>query len=124
MQVTWALAAHMGTKFRVRLKTKVKFQIIGSLFAVAVSITFIGLYVFDLKFAQTNYKYFFETEINRVLGTGGQMYYGGVTHNGRSHKVKSTTRLHLNQNVCIGVVEHILPFKLNSYIVVDDDKCS
>jgi hypothetical protein len=122
--VNRVLAVHMGTKFRVRLKTRVKLQIIGSLFAIAASITFIGLYVFDMKFAETEYKYFFETDINRVLGTDGQMFYGGVTYKGRSHRVRSITRLRLNQNVCIGVVEHILPFKINSYIVVDDDKCS
>jgi hypothetical protein len=116
----------MGTKFRVRLKTKTKtkLQIIGSLFSIAVSITFIGLYLFDMKFAQTEYKSFFETEINRVLGTSGQMFYGGVTYKGRSHRVRSITRLRLNQNVCIGEVEHIIPFKINSYIVVDDDRCS
>jgi hypothetical protein len=114
----------MGTKFRVRLKTKVKLQMLGFIFAVAVSITFIGLYVFDMKFAQTEYKGFFETEINRVLGTVGQMFYGGVTYKGRSHRVRSIKRLRLNQTVCIGIVEHIIPFKLNSYIVVDDNKCS
>jgi hypothetical protein len=118
------LVAHMVIKYRVRLKSKVKLQMIGFLFAVAVSITCIGLYAFDMKFAHTEYKGFFEAEINRFLGTGGQIFYGGVTYKGRSHRVRSVTRLRLNQKVCIGVVEHVLPFKLNSYVVVDDDKCS
>lgn len=94
-----------------------------SVVAIAASITFIGLYVFDAKFAQTEYKGFFKTEINSVLGTRGQISHGVVKYNGRSHRVRSTTLLRLNQKVCVAIVEHFLPFKLNTYFVVDDDNC-
>lgn len=114
----------MGTKFRVRLKTKAKLQIIGRILVLAIPIALIGLYVFDFKFAQTEYKGFFKAEINRVLATGGQMSYHSVSYKGRTYKVASIKRLRLNQKVCIGIVEHVVPFKINTYFVVDDNKYS
>lgn len=114
----------MGTKFKVRLKTNTKFQIFFSLLAISVSVTLVGLFVFDKQFEQTVYKGFFKAEIIKVLGTSGQMSYGAIKYKGRTHRIRSAMLLKLNQKVCVGIVEPSILIRFPGYMVVDDVNCS
>ena len=117
------LSARVKTKFRVRLKAKTKLKIFLSILAISSLITFVGLSLFDSEGTNIKYDKFFESKINRVLGSGGQFYYGAVRFQGRTYRVQSIKLLRLDQKVCVGRVESVLISEFNLYKVVDGAMC-
>ncbi|MFD3283857.1 hypothetical protein ACE41O_12095 [Alteromonas macleodii] len=127
----------METRYKVRIKTKVKVRFIATMTLIVLPLALFGLYLFEYKTPQVEIRNHFPAEVIEFpkwsaprIGKGiyskyvGYPYYAAVNYKGETYGVGSFKPLYPGTKVCIGAVVKGDSNEVINYVNVDLSNCS
>lgn len=127
----------METRYKVRIKTKVKVRLIATMTLIVLPLALFGLYLFEYKTPQVEIRNHFPAEVIEFpkwsapkIGKGiyskyvGYPYYAAVNYKGETYGVGSFKPLYPGTKVCIGAVVKGDSNEVINYVNVDLSNCS